>query len=172
MTIEQFNSLPSEKLYEALERCCGAKYWVEQMVNNAPFSKTEDLFNLADKIWENADESCWLEAFTHHPKIGDLNSLKKKFGNTKKWAAGEQSGVESANKDVLKALAKGNTEYEIKFGYIFIVCATGKSAAEMLDLLNKRLLNSKEEEILVAMKEQQKITNIRLEKLFIVNPVI
>lgn len=165
MTLKQINKLPAKKLYEALERCCGATYWVKEMVNKAPFASKQALFNYADEIWENANKDCWLEAFTHHPKIGDIDALSKKFANTKQWAEGEQSGVQSAKEDILQALAKGNKIYEEKFGYIFIVCATGKSAEEMLDLLNKRLPNSLEEELLIAMKEQQKITKIRLEKL-------
>lgn len=165
MTLKQINSLSTSKLYEALERCCGAKHWVNEMVKKAPYLNKDELLYCADSIWENADENCWLEAFTHHPKIGDIDSLQKKFANTKQWAAGEQSGVESAGRAILQALAKGNATYEAKFGYIFIVCATGKSANEMLNLLNERLPNSKEDEILIAMKEQQKITKIRLEKL-------
>jgi len=157
--------LPPKKLYEALERCCGAKHWVTEMVSKVPFPNKETLYTWADEIWEKADKACWLEAFEHHPKIGDVDSLAKKFANTKRWAEGEQSGVQSANKETLKALAKGNTAYEAKFGYIFIICATGKSAEEMLDLLNKRLPNASEDELLIAMKEQQKITRIRLQKL-------
>lgn len=166
MTLKEINSIQSEKLYEALETCCGAEYWVRQMVSKVPYKSKKELFDWADYIWENAGKSNWLEAFTHHPKIGDIDSLKKKFINTKKWAANEQSGVQLADREILKALAEANVTYEVKFGYIFIICATGKSATEMLDLLNKRLSNSKEEEILIAMKEQQKITKIRLEKLF------
>ncbi len=165
MTIKQINALPPTKLYETLARCCGASYWVEEMVNKAPFSNEQALFNWADEIWENAHQDCWLEAFTHHPKIGDIKTLEKKFANTKQWAEGEQSGVKQANKKMLTALAEGNQAYEEKFGYIFIVCATGKSATEMLDLLNQRLPNTGEEELKIAMKEQQKITKIRLKKL-------
>lgn len=165
MTLKEINSIQSEKLYEALETCCGAKHWVKQMVSKVPYNSKKELFDWADRIWENADKSDWLEAFTRHPKIGDIDSLEEKFANTKKWAASEQSGVRLAEREILKALAEANVTYEAKFGYIFIVCATGKSATEMLDLLNERLSNSKEEEILIAMKEQQKITKIRLEKL-------
>jgi len=165
MTIKELNAMPLQKLYEALEQCCGAKHWVSEMVTKAPFADKETLFKWADEIWENADKDCWLEAFTHHPKIGDIDSLSKKFANTKQWATGEQSGVQAAKEEILQALAKGNKVYETKFGYIFIVCATGKSAKEMLALLNKRLPNAPEEELLIAMKEQQKITRIRLEKL-------
>jgi len=165
MTLENINLISHKELYKTLERCCGAKHWLNEMVNKAPYANKKELFYWADHIWENADKSCWLDAFTHHPKIGDIDILENKFANTKQWAEGEQSGVEKASREILQALAKGNQAYEDKFGYIFIVCATGKSATEMLDLLNDRLPNTEEEEILIAMKEQQKITTIRLEKL-------
>lgn len=165
MTIDQFNALSVEQQHQALERCCGAQHWVKQMVAKAPFSSKDQLFYFADYLWDNANEESWLEAFLHHPKIGDIDSLAKKFENTKQWAEGEQQGVQRASKDILLALAEGNQAYEKKFGYIFIVCATGKSASEMLALLNQRLPNSEEDEILIAMKEQQKITKIRLDKL-------
>jgi 2-oxo-4-hydroxy-4-carboxy-5-ureidoimidazoline decarboxylase len=106
-----------------------------------------------------------LEAFLHHPKIGSLDALAAKFANTAQWASGEQASVQSASKAVLQALADGNTAYEQKFGYIFIVCATGKSAEEMLALLQARLPNPPKTEIGIAMAEQMKITLIRLEKL-------
>ena len=106
-----------------------------------------------------------MEAFAHHPKIGDLDSLKKKFASTSLWAAGEQSGVENPENQTITKLATKNEAYENKFGYIFIVCATGKSAEEMLLLLKERLKNNFEEEIAIAMNEQMKITRIRLEKI-------
>lgn len=165
MTIDQFNALSITDQHQALETCCGAQHWIKQMVAKAPFSTKDQLFYFADYLWENANEESWLEAFTHHPKIGDIDSLAKKFSNTKEWAKSEQGGVETASQKVLHDLAKGNQEYEDKFGFIFIVCATGKSASEMLELLNLRLANSKQVEILIAMREQQKITKIRLDKL-------
>ena len=169
MTLDQFNTLSTQEQYNALERCCGAEHWVKQMVAKAPFESKEQLLYFADYLWENAHEESWLEAFTPHPKIGDVNSLAEKYNNTKEWAEGEQKGVTRASTETLEALAKGNEEYEQKFGYIFIVCATGKSAKEMNDLLQTRLPNKKEDELLIAMKEQQKITKIRLEKLIDVN---
>jgi 2-oxo-4-hydroxy-4-carboxy-5-ureidoimidazoline decarboxylase len=107
-----------------------------------------------------------LEAFEQHPKIGDINSLKKQYANTVAWASNEQAGVDAASDEVLQALAKGNDDYERKFGYIFIVCATGKSAGEMLELLQSRLTNDPESEIKIGAEEQNKITKLRLEKLF------
>lgn len=166
MTLEEFNNLPTDEQHAALERCCGAQHWVKQMLAKAPFSSMDQLFYFADYLWDNANEESWLEAFSHHPKIGNIESLAQKYGNTKQWAEGEQRGVQTASQKTLEDLAKGNQAYEDKFGYIFIVCATGKSASEMLDLLHDRLPNSEDDEIFIAMKEQQKITKIRLEKLF------
>jgi 2-oxo-4-hydroxy-4-carboxy-5-ureidoimidazoline decarboxylase len=134
-------------------------------VDNRPFASSDDLKVTSDTIWISAEEKDWKEAFTHHPKIGDVSALQKKFA-TKEWAKEEQSGVGAASEDVLDELVKGNSEYEKKFGYIFIVCATGKSAQEMLDLLKKRLLNSAQEELKIAAREQNKITHLRIEKLF------
>ena len=108
----------------------------------------------------------WREAFAHHPKIGDVESLRRKFASTSVWTAGEQSGVVGAEEAVLTALAEGNAAYEARFGYIFIVCATGKSAGEMLEILQTRLLSGPRTELRVAAEEQKKITRLRLEKLF------
>lgn len=121
--------------------------------------------NEAKTKWNELSEADWREAFTHHPKIGDVNSLKEKFVSTSAWAEGEQGAVKAASQATLEALAAGNAEYEKKFGYIFIVCATGKSADEMLALLQARLPNKPAAEILSAMGEQDKITRLRLEKL-------
>jgi len=133
-----------------------------------PFIPADDLVELledAESQWWLCNEEDWKEAFTHHPKIGDLDSLKKKFANTAVWASGEQSGVNTATDVILNALAEGNRLYEEKFGYIFIVCASGKSAEEMLGMLNERLKNNPEDEIRIAADEQNKITLLRLEKL-------
>ena len=107
-----------------------------------------------------------MEAFSHHPKIGDLSSLEKKFASTKEWASGEQSNVQTAAKETLIKLAEGNDAYLEKFGYIFIICASGKSADEMLSALETRLQNEHKKELYLAANEQNKITHIRLNKLF------
>lgn len=163
--LSKINSLSPDEAREQLGRCCGAARWVEAMVKRRPFRSADELFEAADQIWYNLSPEDWREAFSHHPKIGDLESLKRKFASTRQWSAGEQSGVDGAPEEVLGALAAGNEEYERKFGYIFIVCATGKTATEMLSLLQQRLVNDPESEIQVAMREQSKITRIRLEKL-------
>lgn len=165
MTLHELNILPKDQLKAELFKCCGSKSWVEKML---PFFPAEDMAELlydAEDQWYECSESDWLEAFSHHPKIGDIDSLKTRFATTAGWASSEQRSVTQATEETLQALAKGNEAYEKKFGFIFIVCATGKSADEMLELLQKRLSNSKEEEIRIAMDEQNKITQIRLQKL-------
>ncbi len=135
------------------------------MAQRFPFQNKEELFVAAEEIWFKLLPNDWLEAFAHHPKIGDMNSLRAKFASTQQWAAGEQAGVRAASDAVLQALAEGNAQYESKFGYIFIVCATGKSAEEMLAILQTRLPNEHATELSLAAVEQSKITRIRLEKL-------
>ncbi len=165
MTIEKLNSLKPQEAADELFKCCGSTAWSKKLSEQRPFKNAHDLCETSDGIWENATNEDGLEAFTHHPKIGDIKSLEKKFASTKEWAGGEQSGVNVANQTILQALAKGNDDYENKFGFIFIVCATGKSAEEMLVLLNERIGNDKAVEIKIAMEEQNKITKIRLKKL-------
>lgn len=135
------------------------------MAQRFPFQNQEELFAAAEEIWFKLLPNDWLEAFAHHPKIGDLNSLRAKFASTRQWAEGEQARVSTASEEVLRALAEGNAQYENKFGYIFIVCATGKSAEEMLTILQSRLSNEHATELYLAAVEQSKITKIRLEKL-------
>jgi 2-oxo-4-hydroxy-4-carboxy-5-ureidoimidazoline decarboxylase len=137
------------------------------MVIDRPFESLAEMLEISDRIWEECDVDDYMEAFAGHPRIGDIDSLAKKYANTKGWAGGEQKGVEGAGREVLERLAKGNADYEERFGHIFIVCATGKSAAEMLALLEARLSNDPAHEITVAAEEQNKITRIRLKKLLV-----
>lgn len=165
MTLHQLNILPKDQLREELFKCCGSTTWINKMLPFFPADDMVEILEDAEEQWWQCSKEDWLEAFTHHPKIGDVESLKKKFASTATWASGEQSGAASASQQTLEALAKGNAAYESKFGYIFIVCATGKSAEEMLQLLLGRLPNSPAEEIEIAADEQNKITKLRIEKL-------
>ncbi len=166
MTLTELNNLPRPELEAALRTCCGAEAWVRGVADGAPFAYDETLYERAQAIWYGLAEPDWREAFTHHPKIGqDVNSLREKFASTAQWASGEQGAVQRASEETLQALARGNEEYEAKFGYIFIVCATGKTADEMLALLQERLPNPPEDEIHIATIEQARITQLRLEKL-------
>lgn len=165
MTLHELNTLNKQQLIEELIKCCGSASWVNRML---PFIPADDIIELledAEEQWWQCGEEDWKEAFSHHPKIGDVESLTKKFTSTAQWALGEQSGVSLASEETIKALAEDNRLYEEKFGYIFIVCATGKSAEEMLGILQSRLKNKPEEEILIAADEQNKITKLRIEKL-------
>jgi len=165
MTLPDLNALAPAARTEALATCCGATAWVAALNGQFPFSSPAALYEAAERTWYSLGEADWHEAFTHHPKIGDVNALKEKFASTAAWAAGEQGAVRQATADTLEALAVGNAAYEYKFDYIFIVCATGKSAAEMLALLQARLPNDPNQELKIAMGEQAKITRLRLEKL-------
>ena len=165
MQLEELNKLSVHQLKEQLTKCCGSSAWVNKMAAHFPFHDKPLLLKKTEDVWNNLNKKDWLEAFEHHPKIGDINSLKEKFTNTAKWASGEQASVQQASQQTIERLAKGNKQYEDKFGYIFIVCATGKSADEMLNILQSRLPNNAEEEIKIAAAEQAKITKIRLEKL-------
>jgi 2-oxo-4-hydroxy-4-carboxy-5-ureidoimidazoline decarboxylase len=166
VTIAEFEHLESKNKRDELFKCCGSNEWVINLLSKFPMSSVPEIKSASDQTWFSLKEEDWKEAFTHHPKIGDMEALKKKFASTSAWAEGEQSAVKSAATEVLNELKRANEQYEKKFGYIFIVCATGKSADEMLKLLNERLPNSPQEEIAVAMKEQNKITHLRLDKLF------
>jgi len=166
MTIAEFDQLDVEKKSEMLLQCCGSTNWVNKMIASLPAEDLVDLLEIAEEQWYVCSEQDWREAFSHHPKIGDIDSLKEKFASTAHWAEGEQSSVKEAAEQTLRQLAEGNNEYETKFGYIFIVFASGKTADEMLGLLKQRLYNSAEVEIQIAMEEQLKITKLRLEKLF------
>jgi 2-oxo-4-hydroxy-4-carboxy-5-ureidoimidazoline decarboxylase len=165
MTLDQLNRSDEAEAAAALEQCCGASQWVERMVYARPFENLAEVLETSDTIWGECDVDDYEEAFSHHPRIGDVESLARKFAGTKAWAAGEQKGVEQADGAVIQQLAAGNAAYEEKFGYIFIVNATGKNAAEMLALLEARLGNDPKDEIMIAAEEQNKITRIRLRKL-------
>ncbi|OQP62386.1 OHCU decarboxylase [Niastella vici] len=166
MTIAEFDHLDPEKKKALLQQCCGSSTWVNNMIAAPPAEDLVDLLEIAEEQWYACHEADWREAFSHHPRIGDIDSLRDKFADTAQWAEGEQSSVRQASEQTLQQLAEGNEVYEERFGYIFIVCATGKTADEMLQLLNQRLYNNPEVEIGVAMEEQLKITKLRLEKLF------
>ena len=165
--IEHINQLPSAELREAVYRCCASSRWANQMATAAPYTSIDSLHNKAVDIWSALSNEDYLEAFKGHPMIGaDLDALRRKFTHTSEWSEGEQAGMESASETVLKRLQTANIEYVNRFGYIFIVCATGKSASEMLSLLELRLSNPAEVEMTIAAGEQQKITTIRLNKWF------
>ena len=165
MTFHELNILPKEILSQELYKCCGSTTWVNKMISLFPMDDLVELLEDAEELWFLCSEKDWREAFSNHPKIGDRESMSKKFSATTEWESDEQSGVSNAPGEVIADLHRLNIEYEKKFGYIFIVNATGKNAAEILSLLEERLSNAPEDEMPIAADEQNKITSIRLQKL-------
>lgn len=159
------NTLDEPAARQALENCCAAPAWIRAMLARRPFANDDQLTKEAASIWNSLPREEWLAAFAAHPKIGDVNSLKMKYASTASWAANEQNSVAQATDDTLHELARYNHDYEVKFSYIFIVCATGKSAMEMLAILESRIGNTADEELRIAAAEQLKITLLRLAKL-------
>ncbi|HKA37035.1 MAG TPA: 2-oxo-4-hydroxy-4-carboxy-5-ureidoimidazoline decarboxylase [Thermoanaerobaculia bacterium] len=153
--LETLNSMPAADAARELLAACGSREWARRMAAARPFCSESDLLDAAERTWITLDREDWLEAFAAHPKIG---------GPASGQAAREQSGAAGASAETLHGLAAANREYEERFGRIFIVCASGKSAEEMLDLCRRRLHNDPREELAVAADEQRKITRLRLER--------
>ncbi|HVZ72951.1 MAG TPA: 2-oxo-4-hydroxy-4-carboxy-5-ureidoimidazoline decarboxylase [Polyangia bacterium] len=158
------NALNEADARAALTRCCGAARWVTGMLARRPFSSTSVLHASADEVWAAMKRDDVLEAFAHHPRIGG-SATAVAAPEAQAWSSQEQARVADAGAETRAALVSANERYFARFGYIFIVCATGKSADEMLALLEARLPNDPERELDVAAAEQAKITHLRLEKL-------
>lgn len=135
------------------------------MVARRPFGSVERVLDAADEVWRSLEPGDWREAFAHHPRIGEQKSGAPQSERGAAWAAGEQSGVGLAGDATRRALADANREYERRFGYIYIVCASGKSAEDLLVDATQRLRNEPDSELALAAEEQRKITRLRLEKL-------
>jgi 2-oxo-4-hydroxy-4-carboxy-5-ureidoimidazoline decarboxylase len=150
------------KARERLRACCGSSAWIERMVARRPFGSQQALLASAREEWFALTPADWREAFTHHPQIGDREALRRRFAASGHLSEKEQAGMDGASAAVLDALALCNEQYLHKFGYIFIVCATGRSATEMLTMLQQRLHNDPVTEIRIAAEEQAKITELRM----------
>lgn len=159
------NALSAEEAAAELLKCCGSKSWASRMISERPFADLESALARADSIWRSLDAADWLEAFRSHPQIGEKKAEQAQSSVAKAWSEQEQSGTRDSASETMAALAQGNREYTERFGFIFIVCATGKSAEEMLEILRSRLGNAPEDELKIAAEEQRKITQLRLRKL-------
>jgi len=164
-SLERFNRLPSQRALRALLDCCGSTKWAEQMLARRPFAVEAEFFEAADKTWSALAREDWLEAFHHHPPIGETRAAAKQSATASRWSAKEQSSAQKAAPEMLEALAAQNRAYAEKFGYVFLICATGKSSAEILNAVRQRLPNDPDTELRVAAEEQRKIARLRLEKL-------
>ena len=159
------NSLVHGDAEEEFLKCCGSRQWARQMVDERPFTAVDQMIETADRVWWSLGPEDWLEAFRSHPKIGEKKAAQPVSKESRAWSGQEQSGVENSAQDTIQALRELNRAYEEKFGYIFIVCATGKSSEEMLGMLRARLENPAGIELRFAAAEQAKITELRLRKL-------
>jgi 2-oxo-4-hydroxy-4-carboxy-5-ureidoimidazoline decarboxylase len=163
--IDRINALSTEEAQAGFLRTCGCLRWAAELAAARPFVDEAALFAKAHEAWAKATREELLEAFAHHPRIGDPGSAKT--ANDAKghaWASSEQAGVATAEDEVKRRLAEGNRAYDAKFGHVYLVCATGKSAAEMLAILDERIGHTASEELSIAAGEQEKITRIRLER--------
>lgn len=158
MQLQELNELPDDLARAELLPCCGSERWARAMVARRPFASLEQLQAAADEEWWKLERRDWIEAFSHHPRIGDRMKARG-------WASLEQAGASAASVGALKELAHLNGVYEKKFGFVFLIFATGKTGDEMLEALRMRLFNPADVELKNAGGEQAKITRLRLEKL-------
>jgi OHCU decarboxylase len=163
--LARLNALDAGEAERELLKCCGSKAWARGVAAQRPFDDTRELLQAADEIWWSLGAQDWLEAFAAHPKIGGRKAAREQDTQAQSWSEQEQSGAREAEQATLDELAEANRAYEERFGHIFIVCATGKTAGEMLALLRARLPNDAATELRNAAEEQRKITRLRLEKL-------
>ncbi|MFO7567731.1 MAG: 2-oxo-4-hydroxy-4-carboxy-5-ureidoimidazoline decarboxylase [Enhygromyxa sp.] len=162
----KLDAMSEAEAEQALARCCGASRWVAGMLERRPFGSDTHLLACADEVWAQMGPDDFHEAFSHHPRIGaSLDALREKFASTASLSAAEQAGALAASEAELEALRDGNLRYEARFGHIFIVCARGKTAAQMLALLEARLGNDPQTELRIAAAQQHEITRIRLQDL-------
>ena len=163
--LQRLNALPEKQAEAELLKCCGSTVWARRMAGERPFNDFQELLRSADAVWWALDAEDWLEAFSRHPKIGERESARAQDRDARQWSEQEQAGTNSADEETRLALAEANREYERKFGHIYIICATGKTADQMLSILKERLQHDADKELRVAAEEQRRITHLRLQKL-------
>lgn len=162
--VEKLNRLPPDEARTVLLDCCGSTRWAERVAGNRPYWDVGQCLIIGERIWKELEREDWLEAFRAHPKIGERKAEAQVSQTSQSWSEGEQSRASGAAQETLDALAEANREYESKFGFIFIVCASGKTADEMFALLRKRMSNDIDTELRVAMEQQWLITTLRIKK--------
>jgi OHCU decarboxylase len=164
-SVRRLNQLSADLAEAEFLKCCGSARWATLMTEARPFENFEEVSSKADKIWASLGEQDWLEAFRAHPKIGERKAAAIQSQQAVSWSAQEQSQAQQAADETKAAIAEGNSAYEDRFGFIFIICAAGKSAEQILSSLKERLANRVATELLIAAEEQRKITQLRLKKL-------
>ncbi|HEV7860049.1 MAG TPA: 2-oxo-4-hydroxy-4-carboxy-5-ureidoimidazoline decarboxylase [Pyrinomonadaceae bacterium] len=164
-SLRRLNEFSQEEARGELLKCCGSSEWANGLAARRPFESEDELIETSDSIWWSLEGKDWLEAFSSHPKIGEQKAAHPGPTKAQAWSEEEQAGTRDASRETMSELVEANRAYEAKFGYIFIVCATGKSTPEMLALLKDRLPNDPRTELRIAAREQSKITQLRLKKL-------
>ncbi|MGA9671358.1 MAG: 2-oxo-4-hydroxy-4-carboxy-5-ureidoimidazoline decarboxylase [Terracidiphilus sp.] len=162
-TLQSWNAADTSDAIESMIACCGSRRWVEAMVALRPIASVLKLSESADHVWGTMNEADWMEAFATHPRIGERKAAHA-TAKSAAWSSQEQSSAVSAEASVLEELAQGNALYEQRFGFTYIVCATGKTADEMLTILNRRLTSDRATELREAAEQQRQIMQIRLGK--------
>jgi OHCU decarboxylase len=161
-TLARWNRLGAEEAEGEILPCCGSRAWARAMAARRPFANQASLLAFSDETWRNLGEADWMEAFRSHPRIGESQTERLGEARSAAWSAREQSDARAAGDEVKQALAEANREYERRFDRIFIVCASGKGAAEILQILRKRLHNDPQAELQESAEQQRRITQIRL----------
>jgi OHCU decarboxylase len=161
--LSAWNNADEAAALKAMLACCCARRWAQSMVALRPYNSVETLSITADEVWSNMEEADWLEAFACHPRIGE-RTIPKVASQSAAWSQQEQSSIANAASQVLVDLGAGNLRYAQRFGFTYIVCATGKSAEEMLAILKRRLSNERTTELREAAEQQRQIMQIRLGK--------
>lgn len=164
LVLAAWNAMGNDEAAAAVLPCCGSRRWAAMLANSRPFAEEADLLRRAEEIWWRLDETDWLEAFATHPRVGERKVPKNASGQSAAWSAAEQRKVMAEDNSALTALAEGNRRYEERFGRVFLVCAAGKTAHEMLETLENRLANDQKTELRIAAQEQLEITALRLKK--------
>jgi len=160
--LDEWNRADFAAARSAMLACCGASRWADAMVAARPVQSKGALSDTADRIWATMDETDWIEAFACHPRIGERTAHA--VGQSAEWSTQEQSSTTNAPKSILAELAERNALYEQRFGFTYIVCATGKTTEEMLAILTRRLNSDRQTELREAAEQQRQILQIRLGK--------
>lgn len=166
LTLRELNALPTSEAERELLTCCGSRAWAREVTAGRPYPDAETLLSTSDWVWSRLVPDDWLEAFAQHPRIGE-RAAATTSGTERRWSEGEQARAQQSASSVLAQLASANAKYEDRFGHVFLICATGKSADEILANARERLHNDRERELRVAAEEQRRITHLRLRKLLL-----
>jgi len=162
--LQSWNALDTFSAESEILSCCGSRAWAQELVALRPYDAHEDLLRMSDEVWSRLDVADWDEAFRSHPRIGEHKASSSATPQSAQWSSQEQSSAAKSDAATQDALKQGNTAYEARFGRIYIVCATGKSAEEMLAILERRLQNGDADELREAAEQQRQITQLRLRK--------